>query len=263
MRLWGPSLAGVVAFAIGVAIIVGGYVALHGWRVKYLVRDLYANVGVGLVGIGITVLVIDFLNGRRFDELRRNQLIREVSSRDNGIALQAIAELRASGWITYGCLDKGDFSRADLSHGPLEAVRARRASFAGALLVGANLANSDLEDANFSRADMSRANLERSALGGANCFEANMSNADCGFIDLSRSNLAESTLTGADLRGADLRDSNLAGVDLTDVNLSGAKIGGAMVDERTVLPPSAPMTLATAGSRSWALDAVWPTTPVK
>jgi hypothetical protein len=92
--------------------------------------DFYANVAASLVTITIAVLTIDWLNERQAERQRtereelaerqriereqvaeqlaaqqlKAQLIREMSSSDNGIALRAVEELRAHMWFTDSVL---------------------------------------------------------------------------------------------------------------------------------------------------------------
>jgi len=58
-----------------------------------LVPDFYANVSTTLIGIALTVFIIDALNRRRDDRLEKIRLIRDIGCGDHGIALRAIVEI--------------------------------------------------------------------------------------------------------------------------------------------------------------------------
>jgi hypothetical protein len=92
---------------LGLMIGSGGYLyrycACQDWPNlvagrEQLFLDFYANVATTLVGITIVVLTIDLLNERRAEQQLKAQLIREMGSTDNGIALRAVRELRAHRW---------------------------------------------------------------------------------------------------------------------------------------------------------------------
>ena len=68
------------------------------------VGDFYANISAEFASIALTVLLIDYLNERREDQRRKELLVRELSSTSNAIALRAVAELKAEGWLVDGSL---------------------------------------------------------------------------------------------------------------------------------------------------------------
>ena len=55
--------------------------------------DSLSNLGAESIGIGITVLVIDFWNERRQTEQLKAQLIREMGGPSHEFALRAVREL--------------------------------------------------------------------------------------------------------------------------------------------------------------------------
>lgn len=153
--------------ALGVAVVFGflGYRSL---------QDFLANASTELASIALTVLIIDYLNERRGEQQLKAQLIREMGGRDNGIALRAVEELRAHGWLTDG-------------------------SLTGVYLIRANLEDADLASANLQKINLTNANLEKAVLGGADLERS------C----LYRANLREAFMGYANVRHADLYGANL------------------------------------------------------
>jgi uncharacterized protein YjbI with pentapeptide repeats len=175
--------------------------------IKDSLINLSSNLGTELVGIAITVLVIDFLYQRQsFDQLRR-QLIRELRSPDNGIALRALEEIKANGWLKNGTL--------------------RRSDLAGANLEGCDLTGADLQGANLSRANLKDATMLSINLKNATLISADLRNAKLGNIKFEESPFAALVfreLGFANLEGANLTHANLEQADLTFANLRGARL---------------------------------------
>ncbi len=255
----GPAAAGWVLLVLGLAVSVGGYVHEHGWNTCFIASEFYANVGTTLLGTAIVVLVIDRLSAARAAEARIVQLVRDMASSDNGLAVRAVRDLRALGKVTDGSLDGGDFSRANLEDAPLEEIRARDGRFQGCRLAHADMARADLAGAILNRADLTRCNLEVAVLEDASLVEATLENADCGDAVLRGAKLSGAFVAGADFRGADLRGAALEELDLTGVKMSGAQLGGAIISNSTKLPPDAPATESGPGEyRHWPDDVLWP-----
>jgi len=106
--------------------------------------DFLYNLAPEAVGIVFTVLVLN-----RFDQLREDRqtferLIREMHSRYNQFALQAIEELRVLGW---------------LSDGRLRGYELKGSNWKDANLYQANLTECDLQRVDFENADLYQANL--------------------------------------------------------------------------------------------------------
>jgi hypothetical protein len=153
-----------------------------GWEQEF--EALYANFATTLIGIAIAVFTIDRANERRAEQQLRAQLIREMGSTDNGIALRAMGELWVRGWISDGSLRRVHLARANLQT--------------------AFLIEADLQDAYLERARLQDAVLQDANLNGAN---------------LKGAKLKRTFLRGADLRGADLRGADLRGADLREAKL--------------------------------------------
>lgn len=177
------------------------------------------NFSTELFGAFLTFLLIEVLvEGRRAREsettqagLRLQQLVIQMRSQDNSLALQAVEELRSHNWLQDGSLHEANLRGAnlqsvDLSGADLQEATLGRANLLGARLLAANLEAADLWATNLQGANLGWANLQ-----GASLFEANLHEAD----------VSSALLQGADLRGA---------------NLQGAVLSRAGFDGTTILP---------------------------
>jgi hypothetical protein len=116
-------------------------------------------------------------------------LVRKMRSPENKLVLDAIAELRARGWLEDG-------------------------SLRGVMLCHAHLEGSDLYRANLSEVDLHQAHMDGSDLGLADLRKTKLTRTSLRGVNLSQADLA-----GADLFKADLTDSR----NLTDEQLAQAK----------------------------------------
>lgn len=152
-----------------------------------------------LIGVAITVLLIDALNTKRRNKERKAQLIRHMGSRYPDVAVTAAREMYYHGW---------GFGKDD--------------SLVGTSLKGANLEDAFLGEVNFQGAILTDANLEGACLDGANLQEAFLSWSNLQSANLQNANLEEAWLTGTNLEGASLFGTNLWKADLYKANLEGA-----------------------------------------
>ena len=180
----------------------------------------------------ITVLAIDRINERRAQERQtqelKERLVRDAGSRSNDIAVHAVEQLRAEGWLTGndGLLKGVRLAEADLRNANL-----RLANLQEADLWKTNLQEADLWSTNLQGASLIQANLQKAALCGAdfenadlraaNLRGADLSNASLKFVKLIDANLQEATLYRVDLRRANLWTANLQGAKLDDAKLHG------------------------------------------
>ena len=186
-----------------------------------ILADFYVTVVIAMASVALALLVIDSLNQRSAEEQVKAKLIRELGSTDNGIALRAVRELRARGWLEDGSLRGANLVGANL----------RRA-----YLIGGNLQEVCLFRADLQEADLVGTNLQAARLRRANLREARLSYSDLRGAYLARANLAEADLQGAKLQGAklqgvDLRGARLQGADLTGALLPFADLTGALLQE--------------------------------
>lgn len=220
----------------------------------------WQHFGTEVFGAFLTFLLIGILIDTR---RKRDDLIRQMGSRGNDMALSAVDELRKQQWLEDGTLmharlGHANLERADLGSAKLEWVNLPSASLRGARLNSANLAgavfwHANLEEAklvftNLPGADFREANLAGANLLRANLTQANMEGASLTQAKLWKTNLEWVNLEGASLEGADLRDANLAGANLLRASLTGAQsttptqlqhvktLQGAVLPDGTKLP---------------------------
>ena len=174
-------------------------------RLKENREALFAYLFVTSIFTSVTVSVgiVDLLSRRRKYNDRRTRLARQVTSPINHVAIEAVREIRALGWLT-----------------------GENAFLKGAGLREANLAGANLRDANLEETNLSTSNLN-----GAYLWNANLVGAD-----LRDSILTGASLAGTNLAGAFLWKADLRGTDLALVNLVGAELSNAAFDTHTILP---------------------------
>lgn len=178
---------------------------------------LALNFGTGMGGSLVTFILIDLLIGSRekqeADALEKARLIRQMRSKDSGLALVAVEELRAHGWLLDGSLRGANLINANLQAGYL-----RRAN---------------LRDVNLHRANLQKTRLGGTDLRGARLEDAILLEADLDDTKLYRAQVLPAQLTQANrLRSAsmpegerydgrfnlpgDLKDAQATGADLND-----------------------------------------------
>jgi hypothetical protein len=156
-------------------------VEVGAFRPLDILITLYNNFSWEVAATAFAVLFIDQMYQIQETKQQKQGLIRQLTSSDPRQAFDALAQLRAQGW-----LQSGDLHGADLHH-----ARLAKANLHGASLVGVNLHLADLAAADLEEADLTDANLQWTNLRG---------------VDLSQANLTAVQLEGADLRSANLRE---------------------------------------------------------
>jgi len=230
--------------AIGaVFLLLSLLVGWVGYRPGKFLEGFAANISTSLAGIAITVLIIDYLNERWREEIEsqrlKSQLIREMGSPDSGIALRAVQELSASGFLTDGSLVEANLGNANLARADLKGANLQRANLSGAKLQwaklsSANLQYADLQWADLTSADLNWADLRGAELRGANLREAKMDIVKLSEADLRSADLSKTVLTSVDLSGANLREANLSGTLFFETNLKQACLFDANLDTATL-----------------------------
>jgi CheY-like chemotaxis protein len=176
---------------------------------------LLANIFTELLGMLLTIFVIDLLIGRRQAKLeethRKEKLIITLCSSVNDEAKRAAEELRRLGYLFDGSLREISLAQANLD---------------GVRLTGANLQGVDLSEASIRHASLGSVNLESAML-----YKTRL-NA----TNLSKSNLRNAYLASADLEAADLTFCHFEGANLRNATLKNARLDHAQFDDSTVLP---------------------------
>ena len=162
--------------------------------------ELHQDLAVELVGIGITVLVVDYAYEKSLEIEEKRKLTIQLGSRDNNLTKEAARGLKVRGWI-----DKG-------------------------VLVGAELSDARLVDVDLQNADMREAILNRAELNNADLTDADLRKAN-----LEDAELIEACLVRADLRGAELADADLRRADLTSAKCTNEQLRGVESLEGTTM----------------------------
>lgn len=217
-----PRALGLAAALLGLA----HYLPLPALPRPRLLR-LHADVAPELIGIGITLILIDWAVARRQREELKAQLIRQMGSAIRDVAVPAARELAHHGWLYDGSLDGAQLRGADLSGADLPRAKLNRANLAGAnlkeaLLIGAALSGASLDDA---------------TLTGAHLLGADLSGASLRHAVLEKCDLSSAKLSGTDLREATLQRASLFSATLTGArNWTIEQVAHASVLAETIMP---------------------------
>ncbi|MBN8580627.1 MAG: pentapeptide repeat-containing protein [Anaerolineae bacterium] len=209
----------VFIFAI-VLLIFGIIISPRSWG------DAKANLSAELIGMAITVLVLDRLYAYRDGQREKKRTILQMASPSNDFALQAVRVADDERWLIDGSL-----RASNLSLGNLKGAILWGAKLEGARLYLTNLENANLRQCQFQNARLTKANMKNCDLR-----EANLSGAILDDVDLTSANLEGANLERANLSGAILAKANLKGVNLENSTLLNTNLNGAIIDSKTKLP---------------------------
>jgi uncharacterized protein YjbI with pentapeptide repeats len=208
-----------------------------------LVSDLYANAGMELLSIAITVLIIDRLNLRHSIEERKYSLFRQMRSSSRDVAIAALEEIQHQGLWEEALKHHYEIhtSRIYFSGIQWSSVNLNDVDLNRAWLDGANLQNARLDKSNLREVVARGATMQGASLSNANIQNAALEGANLQCASLDWANLTSANLTNANLQGA-----NLYNTKLHSANLQGACLRGAvnldlpsftpLFNEKTVLP---------------------------
>ena len=202
---------------LGVTILLIGVLGLINGPIPYVpgLTDAYHRISTEMLGIGITVLIIDNANEAIKRREEKKRLILQMGSPDNAFAIEAVRQIRTRGWMSDGTLHQADLGRANLK----EAI----------------LSVADLRGADLGGADLSGAKLERAKMRGADLRQAILSGVDLSFANLHQAYLNEVDLTRAILSGTFLEETDLREAKVTSEQLDKAKsLRGAILPDGTL-----------------------------
>jgi uncharacterized protein YjbI with pentapeptide repeats len=169
---------------------------------------LLLNFGTEMAGALVTYALLELVIGRREGrEAKKAELIAQLGSQVEDVAIAATEELSRQGWLDDGSLEGASLYRANLQE---------------VYLFGANLHKAFLDGANLQRAVLSETDLQEAYLSGANLQEAVLYGANLQGAFLRGANLQGAVLCGANLQGAFLDGADLQGTDLSRANLQRA-----------------------------------------
>lgn len=212
------------------------------WIGSLLFGEGYAaNVYTEVLGVLVTIAILDRLNVWRENQRLKMRLVRETGSQSSETARVALDWIRAEGWLAGedgllqgAMLDGANLEDADLQHANLNATQLRSANLKGAHLENANLSEAQLKTANLDGAFLQYANLEGANLGTAKLPDshlrmARLANAHLRYADLQRANLRSANLVEAHLQGANLSDAHLGNADIRGAHLADAILDNAQL----------------------------------
>lgn len=178
---------------------------------------LAINFGTGMGGSLVTFILIDLLIGSRerqeADQQEKARLIRQMHSRESGLALVAVEELRAHGWLLDGSLRGANLVNANLQAGYLRYASLRETNFHRANLQKTRLGKTDLRGANLEEAILLDADLDESRLQDARVSLAQLAQAN----RLRNASMREGERYDGRLNlPGDLKDAREAGIATDD-----------------------------------------------
>ena len=184
---------GLISLTLGLLGAIDGcipypYASWLSWLPRF-----HKNISPELIGIGLTVLIIDIANEKRTTDGEKRDLILQMGSPINTNSREAVRILRAREWHANGTLRGADLRDADLSEADLEDADLRGALLCRTDLVDAKLQNADLRDADLRGTDLREANFM-----GANLLGANLKEADLRDADLTNAKITNEQLEQAD-----------------------------------------------------------------
>ncbi|MCY4021856.1 MAG: pentapeptide repeat-containing protein [Anaerolineaceae bacterium] len=164
-----------------------------------------SNLFAELLGIFVTVFIIDYLNRQREERRRKRELkdrlLREANSLEPEISRYAFYEMRDLNLI---------FGENSILQGEnLWSTKPENVDLSGANMKGTGLCNADLSNAFLIDANLENANFRIAKLKNASLGMARLVNAELGNADLSNAELLGTDLTGANLRLAKVRNAYL------------------------------------------------------
>ena len=198
------------------------------------------------ITVAVTVIVIEELGRYRIELEEKERIIRQMASRGNDFALDALGQVVENGWDKDGSLCERNLRNANLAGANLKYANLISVNIGYANLINADLWETDLAGANLMGANLQGANLVGANLQGAILVGANLTNAILVNADLTNAILVNADLINADLWytnltnailvGAYLIDADLGHASLTSATLDGADLSGARYTAETLWP---------------------------
>jgi hypothetical protein len=131
--------------------------------ISHSLKGFFLNFATEIGGAVVTFILLNqIIGGRTEKERLKADLIAQLGSRVNEVALRAAEELRRHEWLSDGCLRGQSLARANLEHASLQ-----MADFRKAIFIAANLKGTCLWEADLRGAVLWNARLEGARLKGA------------------------------------------------------------------------------------------------
>ena len=230
------------------------------------------NLGPESVGIGVTILLIDFAVRKRDERNAKAQLTRDLLSSSNDFALRAINELKDNGWFEsvltenkhklidvrwQGCNLRG----VKLQNVYLTEAHMQKSRLEEAQVVGAWLINCQLQSSSLRRARIEKTNIYSTDFQAAILWEATLRGigfSQCLFQDanLIETDLRDSHLVQVDLRRAKMQRARLQRAKIDHSNLEDADLSGAYLHATTI--SRSHLNGTSLRQATYTKDTIWP-----
>ncbi len=158
-------------------------------------KDYFGNIATELIGIWITVQIIDRLNQKHNKDSLKSSLISQMSSEYNILASDAVRRLRHEGWI-------GELQDILLAYANLEGVDLSYVNLKSARLVhsnfkSVNIPQAILDDVEITETSFQNAVLHNTSFRNAKFFAENPNHYLLKNADLIDANFENATFNGA------------------------------------------------------------------
>lgn len=155
-------------------------------------HGLIVNFAFTLLGVALTVLVIDKLNDQRANSDLKRSLIRDLLLGDTAISRRAINELSS-----MGALADGTMRNAELAGAEIDTIDLTNSDLSEANLVGATFKNCDLANSNLSGTKMNDAFFEGCTFDTADLYSAKLIGTKFLQCDLREANFEKANPSNA------------------------------------------------------------------
>ncbi|QQS44441.1 pentapeptide repeat-containing protein [Candidatus Roizmanbacteria bacterium] len=199
--------------------LTSSYFAYHG-------SQLAQGIAIESLSLTFTIFIIDYINEQRARKELKSRLIRQIGSSDNGLALNALAELKANNWLEQDCI----FKDAWLRKANLQDAVAWGVDFSGGQLEEANFIKANLTNSKFIVVDLRLAIFDEAKLIGTQ-FKADLIKASFKNAHLQHSIFDSCTLYKTNFSGA-----NLQGAVFKNCKTENLKLIGAIYNSKTQFP---------------------------
>lgn len=157
------------------------------------------NLAFTLLGVALTVLVIDLLNESRSNLARKDALIRDLGVGDRSVSLRDLNELLNINALTDGSLCGADFTRSEFIEVDLAGLVADKALFIGSKFTKCDLANSSLMKASLNDTVFEKCGMEQSNLDGAWIIQSTFLECDLQSVSISNTILRSSCFKNCEI----------------------------------------------------------------
>jgi hypothetical protein len=159
---------GLVVIVLAILLLVVGIKLL-----PYSWDEAKANLSDELIGMAITVLILDRLYSIRDEQREKRRVIQQMASPSNEFALHAVNIADNEKWLFDGSLRRANLSLANLKGALLWGTKLEDAR-----LASVNLENANLRECQMQNTYLAKSNLKNSDLRDANLFQANLTDVD-------------------------------------------------------------------------------------